>query len=193
VEGLTADEFSLGVLHKAEGKMLAKMMWRRKGGNEDWTAFHQRVYRQARLGLKEAGLPSLPQLFLYRQWCWAKDVCATMQRCSEPVPATDNAVFGMPVVPYAVSVFGDSPVRPLPEPQPQNKRQLTRECRERAQKRQRGPTQPCEPVVPTDVPLDDSYNNRAYKRLGQKMGRGCGASENPVTTCDDACGLALDG
>ena len=53
----------------------------------------------------------------------------------------------------------------MPEPRPLNKRQLIRECRERAQKRHRGPTPPSEPTVPAEMPLDDSYGNPAYKRL----------------------------
>eukprot|EP00959_Pyramimonas_sp_CCMP1952_P393821 8252175-Pyramimonas_sp.AAC.2 len=33
----------------------------------------RRVYLDARRALHSAGLLSLPQLLLYRQWCWAKD------------------------------------------------------------------------------------------------------------------------
>eukprot|EP00959_Pyramimonas_sp_CCMP1952_P275642 5761894-Pyramimonas_sp.AAC.1 len=87
------------------------MMWRRKGAGEDWSIFVQRVYLHARRALRSAGLPSLPQLFLYRQWCWAKDVCATAQRTSLSLPLPDPVLFqGSQLVPPPIAVTADSQV-----------------------------------------------------------------------------------
>eukprot|EP00959_Pyramimonas_sp_CCMP1952_P459814 9478836-Pyramimonas_sp.AAC.1 len=55
--GMTSDQNSLIAVHKCEGKLLAKMMWGRKGAGEDWSAVMQRVYLHARRALHSAGLP----------------------------------------------------------------------------------------------------------------------------------------
>eukprot|EP00959_Pyramimonas_sp_CCMP1952_P123095 2573414-Pyramimonas_sp.AAC.1 len=108
-EGMTSDQSTLPALHKCVGKLLAKMRWRRKGAGEDWSIFMQLVYLHARRALRSAGLPSLPQLCLYRQWCWAKDVCAAAQRTSLSLPLPGPVLFqGSQLVPPPMSVTADS-------------------------------------------------------------------------------------
>eukprot|EP00959_Pyramimonas_sp_CCMP1952_P362941 7600266-Pyramimonas_sp.AAC.1 len=103
-QGMTSYQSTLTALHKCEGKLLANMMWRRKGAGEDWSIFTQRVYLHARRALHSAGLSSLPQLFLYRQWCRAKDVRATAQRTSLWLPLPDPVLFqGSQLVPPPIS------------------------------------------------------------------------------------------
>eukprot|EP00959_Pyramimonas_sp_CCMP1952_P086690 1813139-Pyramimonas_sp.AAC.1 len=53
-EGLTSDQSTLTALHKCEGKLLAKMMWMRKGAGEDWSIFMQPVRLHAGRALHSA-------------------------------------------------------------------------------------------------------------------------------------------
>jgi len=169
-EGMTSYQSTLTALHKCEGQLLAKMMWRSKGAGEDWTTFMQRVYLHARRALHSAGLPSLPQRFLYRQWCWAKDVCATAQRMSLSVQLPDPVLFqGSQLVPPPISVTADSQVSNYGSqvtPVTTNRRRMMRQMRERAQKRRRTdpPVASQQPPQSPYVPLDSSHGNTAYKR-----------------------------
>eukprot|EP00959_Pyramimonas_sp_CCMP1952_P216416 4526244-Pyramimonas_sp.AAC.1 len=74
VEGSSSDIGVLRLLHKEEGKMLSRMCWRQKRNGESFATFMTRMFRRGRLMLHKEGKPSLVQLYLHRQFMWAKDV-----------------------------------------------------------------------------------------------------------------------
>eukprot|EP00959_Pyramimonas_sp_CCMP1952_P065130 1359620-Pyramimonas_sp.AAC.1 len=68
---------ALETIHAFEGRLLSKMGWRRKRNAESWPQLFQSVYLAARGALKAALMPSAVQLFLFKKWCWAKDLAMT--------------------------------------------------------------------------------------------------------------------
>ena len=183
VEGMTADRATIEKLHRTEGALLRVLVWRRKRTQESWQQFYQSISRKARGALRAAGMPSLPQLFLYKQWCWAKDVAMTVQSLSDDIPSGGNEdqVFVQDCVP----VRGDSPVlvqmsaehdSQMEAERKPNRRNLISAARDEAKRRrlgemsQRSNATPAPTPQVVDASCDDSFSNLQYKRRRVRRG-----------------------
>jgi len=86
IEGATIDSNSLKFIHAREGGLLAKMLWRSKRRDENWTLFLTRRIRAGRALLHRTGRESLVQRVLRKQWEWAKDISDSLCHVLPPPP-----------------------------------------------------------------------------------------------------------
>ena len=74
IEGMTIDNITAQKIFSWEGKLLAIIGGRRKGVTEDWTVYQKRRFKYARDQFANHGFLSAVELFIHKNWLWAKDI-----------------------------------------------------------------------------------------------------------------------
>ena len=73
-EGKTADVTTIGKIHSFEGRCLAIMSGIRKKRNQDWTQYQKTRLEIGRKNFQKLRFKRAIQIWLEKQWHWAKDV-----------------------------------------------------------------------------------------------------------------------